>query len=105
MNPEQVRVLTIADRHNEFAQKVVDELCKADIRAEMTLDAESLNKKVRDAQLAQVNYIVVIGDKEVETDAVNVRTRTNKILGTMTLDMFKAKLLEEIKSKTLPEKE
>lgn len=99
LNPVQVRLLTIADRHNEYADKVYDILNDAGIRVEKDYRAETMNKKVRNAQLDQVNYIVVIGDKEAESGTVNVRTRDNVVQGEKELNSFVNELLEEIKSK------
>jgi len=101
--PEQIRILTITDRSNEFAQEVLNECKEAGLRASIIDDQMSLNKKIREAQLAQVNYIIVIGDKEVEEKQINVRTRTMKQLGSMSVDEFKTKLIDEVHNKTLPE--
>jgi threonyl-tRNA synthetase len=99
LSPEQVRVLPIADRHNDHAADVVRKMKAAGIRA--TLDDKPLttNKKVREAELAKVNYILVVGDREVEAGSVNVRTRDNQILGEMKVDELIADLLDEIKER------
>ncbi|MCF7866824.1 threonine--tRNA ligase [Candidatus Woesearchaeota archaeon] len=99
ISPEQVRVLIIADRHQIFADRVVEELKEAGIRVTKDYKAETLNKKIRNAQLDQVNYILVIGDKEEEQESVNVRTRDNEIHGTKKLEDFKKQLIKEIKDK------
>jgi threonyl-tRNA synthetase len=99
LSPVQVRILTIADRHNAYADKVYEVLNDAGIRAEKDYRAETMSKKVRNAQLDQVNYIVVIGDKEAESGTVNVRTRDNVVRGEKDLDLFTNELLDEIKSK------
>jgi threonyl-tRNA synthetase len=99
LSPVQVRILTIADRHSAFADKVYDILNDAGIRVEKDYRAETTSKKVRNAQLDQVNYIVVIGDKESESGTVNVRTRDNVVHGEKELDMFVNELLGEIKIK------
>lgn len=102
ISPNQVKILPIADRHNDFADIVKKELFKNEIRVEVDLRSESIKKKVRDAQLEQFNYSVVIGDKEVEDKTVTVRARNNEIIGSMKIDEFITKLQEEIKNKTLP---
>jgi threonyl-tRNA synthetase len=99
LSPEQVRVLPIADRHNAFSAAVVKKMNEAGLRA--TLDDRPLttNKKVREAELAKVNYILIIGDREVEAQTVNVRTRDNQILGEKEVDAFISELLTEAKDR------
>ncbi len=95
LSPVQVRVLPIADRHADFGKLVVDQLENAGFRAELDDRAESTNKKVRNAQVEQVNYILVIGDNEVENKTVNIRTRDNKVHGEKKVETF----IEELKKK------
>ncbi len=99
LNPVQVRLLTIADRHNEYADKIYEILNDAGIRVEKDYRSETMNKKIRNAQLDQVNYIIVIGDKEADSGTVNVRTRDNIVQGEKEIDIFMNELLNEIKSK------
>lgn len=99
ISPLPVKILPIADRHLEHAKKVRLELKKYGIRCEIDYRSESINKKVRDAQVKKVNYILVLGDKEVETNSINVRTRNNEVLGTKEIDVFVNELLEEINNK------
>ncbi|MCF7872280.1 threonine--tRNA ligase [Candidatus Woesearchaeota archaeon] len=99
ISPEQVRILTIADRHEIYAEKIKEELKQQGIRVTIDNKQETLNKKVRNAQLNQVNYILVVGDKEAEEKTVNIRTRTGDLHGTKNLEDFKKQLLEEIKNK------
>jgi len=101
LSPIQVKILTIADRHEVFADSVYEQLSKQNIRVEKDYRSESINKKVRDAQLEQANYIVVIGDKEQESNSVNIRTRSGSILGAKKTEQFIAELLEEIKNKRI----
>ncbi len=99
LSPEQARILPIADRHNGYAQIVLGKLRAAGIRA--TLDDRKLttNKKVREGELDKVNYLLVIGDREVESRTVNVRTRDNAVLGEKDADAFAQELAEEIAQK------
>jgi threonyl-tRNA synthetase len=99
LSPEQVRILPIADRHNAFCQQVVDGLKEIGIRASMDDRPLTTNKKVREAELAKVNYILVVGDREVESQTVNVRTRDNQILGEKDWRSFGLELLSEIKAR------
>ncbi len=100
LSPVQVKVITIADRANEYAAKVTDALRAKKIRVEFDDRSESANYKIRAAQLEKVPYMVVIGDKEIENGTVSVRTRDGKVLGTMTVDEFGEKVCAEIASRT-----
>ena len=73
--PEQVRIVPIADRHNDYALKLRDQLFDAGLRAETDLRSERMNAKVRDAELYKVPYTVIVGDKEMEAGAVSFRSR------------------------------
>ncbi len=86
LNPEQARVLTVTDAQNDFALQVEKELSQAGIRITADTRNEKLGFKVREAQMAKVPYILVIGDKEVEAQSVNVRLRNGENLGVMSLD-------------------
>lgn len=95
ISPRQVRILTVADRHLDFAKSVEKELKRGGLLVEIDHSSESVSKKVRSAQLDQVNYILTIGDKEVEHSSINVRTRDNVVHGEVKLNDFIAKLQEE----------
>ncbi len=73
--PEQVRIVPIADRHNDYAVKLRKQLFDAGLRAETDLRSERMNAKVRDAELYKVPYTVIVGDKEMEAGAVSFRSR------------------------------
>ncbi len=96
LSPEQVRVLPIADRHNDYAGKVVETLEEEGIRAAVDDKQDTLNKKVRDAQLAQIPYILVVGDKEEKDTSVTVRTRDGTVHGAESLGAFAARVSEAI---------
>lgn len=82
LSPRQAIVLPIAPGHNEYAERVRQQLFEEGFQVDTELDAGlTINKKVRNAQLAQYNFILVVGDKEVENESVNVRTRDNKVHG------------------------
>ena len=101
LSAEQVRVLSLTDRTIDNALEVKKALVNAGIRAEADVRSEKLGKKIREAQLEKVNYILVIGDKEAEQGLVAVRHRAEGDLGTMTLDEFKSKVLLETAEKRL----
>ncbi|MFT7615953.1 MAG: threonyl-tRNA synthetase [Candidatus Woesearchaeota archaeon] len=99
LSPVQVKILTIADRHVAHAEYARAQLQKQGIRAEIDSRVETINKKVREAQLAQINYILVVGDKEVETESVNVRTRDNEVHGAQNINDFVTKLVTEVRER------
>ena len=86
--PVQVEVIPIADRHVEYARKVAAQLKAVGLRVEVDERAERMNAKIRDAQLQKIPYMLVIGDKEAEADAVAVRLRTGEDLKAMPLERF-----------------
>ncbi|MFH1182432.1 MAG: threonine--tRNA ligase [Candidatus Woesearchaeota archaeon] len=99
LNPVQVRILTVADRFNDYAAKIAEKYSAAGIRVEIDDKSESVSYKVREAELDKVNYILVVGEKEIKEGTVTVRTRNNKILGALKSDLFLEQLLKEIKEK------
>ena len=99
ISPMQVRILTIADRHNEYAEKVLSVLKEAGLRAEIDSRALTMGKKIREAELSKVNYILVVGDEEMKSNTVNVRTRDNKVLGAQKIGEFAGKCIEEVHEK------
>ena len=86
--PVQVRLIPIADRHATYAKQVGERLRAAGLRIEMDDSSNRMNAKIREAQLAKIPYMLVIGDREVEDEAVSVRLRTNENLGAMSVDAF-----------------
>ena len=98
LSPEQIRVLSLADRFEKDAQKLVDKLRSHNIRATIDASSETINKKVRNAQLDQVNYILVFGEKE-QQGALQVRTRDNKVFGPVKIEQFIIDVLKEIEEK------
>ncbi len=86
--PVQATVVTVADRHNEWAKEVVARLKAAGVRAEADLRNEKLGKKIREAQLQKIPYMLVVGDQEVEDRTVNPRTRKGLQLDAMSVDDF-----------------
>ena len=101
LNPSQVKILTIADRFNKYAEEVITEIEKRGLRVEKDFRSESINKKIRDAQVEKVNYILVIGEKEVKDKTVNIRTRDGKVIGERKIEDFIKKAKEETDKKML----
>ncbi|MBK8096071.1 MAG: threonine--tRNA ligase [Planctomycetes bacterium] len=100
--PEQVRVLPISETQLPFARQVRDRLFEAGVRVTLDEQADSLGAKVRNARLSRVNYFAVIGQKEVDENAVALQNQAGEKLGTLTVDAFVGKLLDEIRTKRLP---
>jgi len=86
----------IADRHIEFADQVFARLKAAGLRVEMDSSSDRMNAKIRKGQLAKIPYMLVIGDREAESDSVSVRLRTNENLGAMPVEAFIARAVEII---------
>ena len=97
--PVQISLLAIADRHNDFAQKVNKQLIDAGIRSEVDKRSERLQAKIRDAALQKVPFMGIIGDKEIDTQAVSVRMRGGEDLGSLTVEKLINKLKEKIDKK------
>lgn len=81
--PVQVIILPIADRHIDYAKKVADELRKQEARVQINDRSETVGKKIRDAEIQKVPFMLVIGDKEIEAEKVSVRSYKDGDLGQM----------------------
>jgi len=97
--PTQVKVLPIGTEHTAYAAEVLARLQSAGIRAELDDRNDTIGKKIREAQLGKIPYMLIIGDKEVESGAVSVRTRKAEDLGSMEVGRFLSDLLLEIAEK------
>ena len=91
--PRQVKILTIADRHIEYANEIKDNLLKLGIRCEVDSRSEKIGYKIREAQISKIPYMLIIGDKEMEEKTIGVRTREDGDIGSMTFDELKEKLI------------
>lgn len=101
LSPVQVKILPIADRHNEYASTVNRELKSTDIRCEIDERSEKLGAKIRDAQMQKIPYMIIIGDKEMENKKIAVRKRNGEDLGSLELQEFIKNIKIEIESKRL----
>ena len=88
LSPQQVVVMNITDKQSEACQNVVSELQKAGLRAISDLRNEKIGFKIRERTLERIPYMLVLGDKEVESGQVNVRTREGENLGVMSVADF-----------------
>lgn len=95
LSPEQMRILTVTSRADDFAVEVRAKLRRKGLRAEADLRNEKLGYKIREAQMQKVPFMLVMGDKEVEDGTVAVRRRGGEDLGVMTIDDFIELALKE----------
>ena len=98
--PVQAVVIPIADRHVEYAQQVANDLRKDDIRVETDDSNERMNHKIREAQIAKVPYMLIVGDAEVGENTVSIRLRNGENLKGQSLEVFKDRIKSVIISKT-----
>lgn len=101
LSPSQVAIIAVADRHVEYGKTLAKQCEASSFEVHLDDTNESVSKKVREAQLAQYNYILTIGDKEVENQTVNVRTRDNEVHGEMKLDALLELLKQERAQRSL----
>ena len=101
--PVQASVLPITDRHVEYARKVADRLKQAGIRVELDDRKEKVNLKIREAQLQKIPYMLVVGDREAQSDTVSVRNRKHGDQGAQSVDEFLAGIQKLIETKARTE--
>lgn len=97
--PVQVRVLAMTDRTHGAAQELKQKLEGLGLRVETDLRSEKIGFKIREAQMQKIPYMLIVGDKEVENGVVAVRARKDGDLGTMTLEQFESRILNEISTR------
>lgn len=99
--PEQIRILAIADRHLDYAFDLQEQMKRQGLRVEVDDRAEKIGKKIREAQLEKVPYMLIIGDKEVEESKVSVRSRDEGEKGQMETQAFVDLALEEVATRVI----
>ncbi len=100
LSPTQVSIIPITDRHNEYAQKVLEQLLSSNIRAESDTRSEKMQAKIRDAQMQKIPYMLIMGDREQESGTVAVRTRDGQDLGAIKIEEFIARVKDQIESRS-----
>lgn len=100
LSPCQVMILPISEHQKEYADSIFEKLKESDIRVELDDSNESLGKRIRNTKIRKIPYVIVIGDKEKESNLLTIETRTEKIEG-ITPDAFIEKLQKEIKERSL----
>ena len=101
LSPIQVNVIPIADRHIEYARAVAERMKAAGIRSTVNESSDRMNAKIRDAQLQKIPYMMVVGDREQEADAVALRLRTEEDLGDMQVEDAIQLIRKQIEQKAL----
>ena len=94
--PVQVKVMAVSEKFADYAQKIQDELVEAGVRSEIDLRNEKLGYKIREAQMENVAYMVIVGEKEVEEGTISVRKRDEGDIGSMKAEELIAKIKEEV---------
>ena len=100
LTPTQVKIIPIADRHQEYAHTIAQKLKDSGIRVEVDDKSESMQKKIRNAQNEKVYYMIIVGDREMENKKINIRTRDGKT-NDMKLDEFIIEVSAKIRSKQI----
>ena len=100
LSPEHARVIPINDSHNEYAQKIAERLREAKIRAQADFGPDRMNAKIRQAQLMQVPYMLVVGDREVENSTVSVRKRDGARQNGLPVEEFVTAVQEHIATRS-----
>ena len=101
LSPVQAVILPISERHHEYAQSLKEKLEAAGLRVECDMRSEKIGYKIREAQLQQTPYMLVVGDKEAESGTISPRHRKDGDLGAMSVEEFIAKTKAEIASKEI----
>ncbi|MDD5923387.1 MAG: threonine--tRNA ligase [Clostridia bacterium] len=99
--PVQVKLLPIADRHIDYVNEVREKLEAHGIRCEVDGRSEKIGYKIREAQLEKVPYMLLAGDKDIENNVISIRSRKLGDIGSMSVDEFVEKILEEVRTKKI----
>ena len=97
--PVQVSLIPIADRHQDYARGVAEQLKEAGLRVEVDERSERMNAKIRDAQVQKVPYMLIMGDRDAEANQVSVRLRSQEDLGGMSVEAFLERARADIKER------
>src|SRR5262245_16678570 len=93
--PEQARVLPVADRHEDYAERVRERLREEGLRVDVDARGESVGRRIRDGEVAKVPYLLVVGDREADSGTVSARARGEGDLGALALEELAARLADE----------
>ncbi len=99
LSPVQVSVLTIAERHDDYAKEIYKKLRESDIRVEIVLENEKIGYKIREATVRKIPYLVIIGDREIAENKITVRKRNGENIGPFTIEQFIDIIKDEINTR------
>jgi threonyl-tRNA synthetase len=99
LSPVQVAIIPISEKHDEYGRKVAEKLKNEGIRYETKYENETLGKKIREAEMQKIPYLLIVGDKEISANAVSIRQRGKGDLGQMSLNNFLNKIRGEVANK------
>jgi threonyl-tRNA synthetase len=99
LSPEQIWVIPVGSRHEKYAKEIVKELTSCELRVKLKNENETVSKKIRNGEIQKIPYILVVGDKEMESKTVRVRQRQKGDLGEMKLEKFAEKIKKELETK------
>lgn len=102
--PEQIRVMTVSEKSEDYGQQVVEQLKKEGIRAKSDFRPEKLGSKIRDAQMELIPYMAVVGPRDAEAGTLSLRDRVEGDLGALSIDETITKLKAEIDDKIVKQK-
>jgi threonyl-tRNA synthetase len=101
ISPVQVKVLPISEQYNDYAKTIVKKLKENNIRVSEDFRAEKIGYKIREARFERLPYIMIVGEKELSTQSISLRSRKNGDEGNCSLDDFISRITQEIESKVL----
>ncbi len=101
LSPVQVAVVPISEKQIDYAEQVAKQIKNESLRTSLFSDGETLQKRIRDAQLQKIPYIIVVGDKEKDAKKINLRLRTGENIGEMSVADFLKRAKEKINNRTL----
>ena len=97
--PLQVKIIPIADRHFDYARKIGNKMDASGLRCEVDLGTDRMNSKIRQGQLQKIPYMIIVGDKEVESDTVSVRSRNGEDVGVVSVKDLVNRIVSESSNK------
>ena len=100
LSPVQVSLLAVSDQYNDYCESLAAKMRVAGIRAEANVRQETIGAKIRDAQLEHIPYMLVIGQKEKDSNKLAVRTRDGKVENDVPIDLFIGRVNDELKSRS-----
>ncbi len=101
LSPKQVQIIPITDKHQKYAEEILESVKKAGIRADIDTRNEKMGYKIREAEVQKTPYMIIVGDKEAESGSVSVRERKKGDIGSISLDSFIDMVKEKINSKAI----